>query len=241
MLELSDYPDTGQVRVYDIEAISLPIVYNKFGDHDPNGLMYVLKQDSERIKQKAKELFMQPVPQPYDEVRPLVIRANVGDTVQINFENKLDRRASIHVQGLSYDVLTSDGTNVGFNPDTTTDGCIRYVWKADKEGVFLFSDMADTRSGESGTNVHGLFGAIIVETAGSSWFDPVTGKPLDSGLFADIYHPAKPAFREYAVFFHDELEIDTKNGLPPLIRTPDSPTVQLPSVIVQNPCVIVFL
>lgn len=28
MLELSDYPDTGQVRSYDIEAISLPIVYN---------------------------------------------------------------------------------------------------------------------------------------------------------------------------------------------------------------------
>lgn len=25
MLELSDYPDTGQVRIYHIEAISLPI------------------------------------------------------------------------------------------------------------------------------------------------------------------------------------------------------------------------
>ena len=50
MLELSNYPNTGQTRVYDIEAISLPIVYNKFGDHDPNGMMYVLKQDSERIR-----------------------------------------------------------------------------------------------------------------------------------------------------------------------------------------------
>ncbi|MEE1356868.1 MAG: multicopper oxidase domain-containing protein, partial [Clostridia bacterium] len=146
-----------------------------------------MKQDSERIQQKARELFNQPVPQPYEEVRPLVIRANVGDTVQINFENKLNCRASIHVQGLSYDVLTSDGANVGFNPDTTTNDRIRYVWKADKEGTFLFSDMADTRSGEQGTNVHGLFGAIIVETAGSSWFDPVTGEPLTSGLFADIY------------------------------------------------------
>ena len=97
MLELSDYPNTGQVRIYDIDAISLPIVYNKFGDHDPNGLMYVLKQDSERIQEKAKALFSMPVPQPCEEVRPLVIRANVGDTVQINFENKLGRRASIHV------------------------------------------------------------------------------------------------------------------------------------------------
>lgn len=76
--------------------------------------------------------------------------------------------------------------------------------------------MADTRSNEQGTNVHGLFGAIIVEAAGSFWSDPVTGGPLDSGLFADIYNPAKPAFREYAVFFHDELEIDTKDGQPPV-------------------------
>lgn len=216
MLELTDYPNTGQVRIYDIEAISLPIVYNKFGDHDPNGLMYVLKKDSERIRRKAMELFDLPVPQPYKEVQPLVIRANVGDTVRINFENKPNRRASIHVQGLSYDVLTSDGANVGLNPDTTTDGSIRYVWHADREGVFLFADLADPRSNEQGSNIHGLIGAIIVEAAGSSWFDPITGEPIDSGLFADIYNPAKPAFREYAVFFHDELEINTKDGEQPV-------------------------
>ena len=216
MLAFSEYPAVKQVRVYDIEAISLPIVYNKFGDHDPNGLMYVLKQDSERLQRKARVLFELPSPQPYEEVRPLVIRANVGDTVQINFENKLDRRASIHVQGLPYNVLTSDGANVGLNPDTTTSRQIQYTWQADKEGVYLFSDMADTRSGEDGTNVHGLFGAIIVEAAGATWSDPMTGGPLDSGLFADIYHPAKPAFREYAVFFHDELEIKTKEGQQPV-------------------------
>lgn len=224
MLEFSEYPAAKQVRVYDIEAISLPIVYNKFGDHDPNGLMYVLKQDAERIQQRARERFALPTPQPYEEVQPLVIRANVGDTVQINFANKLDRRASIHVQGLSYNVLTSDGANVGLNPDTTTSRQIQYIWQADREGVYLFSDMADTRSGEDGTNVHGLFGAIIVEAAGSSWSDPVTGGPLDSGLFADIYHPVKPAFREYAVFFHDELEIVTKDG-----QQPVDPHTGLPS------------
>ena len=98
MLELSAYPSPGQHRVYDIEAISLPIVYNKFGDHDPNGLLYVLKQDSERIQREARKRFELPVPQPYEDVQPLVIRANVGATVQINFDNKLDRRASIHVR-----------------------------------------------------------------------------------------------------------------------------------------------
>ncbi|MCI7042976.1 MAG: hypothetical protein MR992_12785 [Lachnospiraceae bacterium] len=67
--------------------------------------------------------------------------------------------------------------------------------------------MADATSSEKGTNIHGLFGAIIIEAPESSWYDPVTGQELESGLFADIYHPVNKAFREYAVFFHDELEI----------------------------------
>ena len=81
MLEITDYPNTEKVRIYDIEAISLPIVYNKFGNHNPNGFMYVLKKDLERIQKKAMEFFSLPVPQPYKEVQPLVIRANVSDTV----------------------------------------------------------------------------------------------------------------------------------------------------------------
>ncbi len=105
---------------------------------------------------------------------------------------------------------------MGLNPDTTTADFIQYTWFAEREGVFLFSDLADPRSGEAGTNIHGLFGAIIVEAPESEWFDPVTGEALESGLFADIYSPAKPAFREYAVFFHDELEIRNADGLPPV-------------------------
>lgn len=216
MINLSGYPASHIIRTFDIEAISLPIVYNKYGDHDPNGLLYVLKEDSQRIQQKARENFALTPPQPYKEVQPLVIRANVGDEIRVNFTNKLNRYASIHVQGLKFDVLTSDGANVGLNPDTTTNNMISYTWYAEKEGVYLFSDMADTRSSELGTNVHGLFGAIIIEKAQSTWFDPVTGEPLKSGLFADIYHPTKPSFREYAVFFHDELEIKNKDGLPPV-------------------------
>lgn len=139
-MELSDYPNTGQVRIFDIEAISLPIVYNKYGDHDPNGMMYVLKKDSKRIREKAKKSFELPVPQPCEEVQPLVIRANVGDTVQINFENKPNRRASIHIAGLPYNVQSSDGANVGYNPDTTTDRSIRYIWQADIPTARVRSD-----------------------------------------------------------------------------------------------------
>ncbi len=134
----------------------------------------------------------------------------------VGFTHSLDGALSIHVHGLAYEVQTSDGASVGFNRDTTTKHRITYTWYAQREGVYLFSDMGDTRSGEEGTNVHGLFGAIVVEEPESRWLDPETGEELESGLFADIYHPYRPAFREYAVFFHDELEIKDKNGNPPV-------------------------
>lgn len=64
MFHTSEYPAASRIRTYDIEAISLPIVYNKFGDHDPDGLMYVLAQDSERIvgRQESGLLYLRPSP-----------------------------------------------------------------------------------------------------------------------------------------------------------------------------------
>lgn len=215
-MELCQYPCQRKTRYFTIEAIQIPIVYNRYGDYDPNGLLYVLEEDSQRIQEEAVRRFHQMPPQPYEEVQPLVLRVNLGDTVKICFRNQLNRRLSIHVQGLSYDVMTSDGTSTGFNTDSTTNREIIYTWYADTEGVFLFHDMADARSSEEATNIHGLFGAVIVEPPGAKWFDPQTGEEIESGLMADIYEPGKPAFREYSVFFHDELEILDKEGNPPM-------------------------
>ena len=215
-MELSRYPCPNKTRCFTIEAIQIPIVYNQYGDYDPDGLLYVLEEDAERIQEEANRRFHQNPPQPYEEVQPLVLRVNLGDIVKIRFCHSLDRRLSIHVQGLAYDVMTSDGTSTGFNPDSTTGHEIVYTWYANAEGVFLFHDMADARSSEKATNIHGLFGAVIVEAPGAQWYHPQTGEELRSGLMADIYQPGKPAFREYSVFFHDELEILDKDGKPPI-------------------------
>lgn len=214
-MKLCSYPSPDRIRYYEIEAIEIPVVYNKYGDHDPNGLLYVLKKDAARIREAALRNYSMEVPQPYEEVKPLVIRANLGEKVVISFSHSLNRSLSIHVLGMDYDVQTSDGAEVGFNKDTTTNSKIIYTWYALREGVYLFQDMADPRSSEEGTNIHGLFGAIIVEPPQSKWLDPETGKELESGLFADVYTPGRQAFREYAVFFHDELEIRNKDGNPP--------------------------
>lgn len=215
-MELCKYPKCSRVRRFEIEAIQIPIVYNKYGDHDPDGLLYVLAEDSERIQRNAWQNFNQEIPQPYEEVKPLVIRVNRGDEIKIKFKHFLNRPLSIHVQGLEYDVNTSDGASVGYNSDSTTCHEINYTWYAATEGVFLFHDLADARSSEDATNIHGLFGAVIVEAPEAKWLDPETGIELESGLFADIYAPGQPAFREYAVFFHDELEIKDKDGMQPI-------------------------
>ena len=212
------------VRHFNIVAISVRIVYNNAGEHDPDGLMYVLKENEEDLKKAVADNPYMPV----DLVQPLVIRANLGDVIIVDFENKLNRRASIHIQDVQYDVLDSDGAAVGFNPDTTTGNCKRYCWFADKEGIFIFHDMADPRSNEEATNVHGLFGALIVEPVGATWTDPTNGNEIKSGCYADIHHPAMPDFREYVTVFHDEPEIKDKNGNTPINPETEQPESTMP-------------
>ncbi|MDY2735158.1 multicopper oxidase domain-containing protein [Intestinibacter sp.] len=160
-----------KIRKFNVTVLSIPIVYDFFGDHDPNGLMYILSEDKEKVKEKAMRNFNNkdenedPLPIPTDEVQPLTIRVNVGETIIIEFEHDEDRRLSINMHGLKYKNIKSDGANVGYNEDSTVGKGekITYEWYADREGIFYFSDMGDTRFSEEGTNIHGLFGALIVQ------------------------------------------------------------------------------
>ena len=50
-MELCQYPCQTRTRYFTIEAIEIPMVYNQYGDYDPDGLLYVLEEDAERIKE----------------------------------------------------------------------------------------------------------------------------------------------------------------------------------------------
>lgn len=214
------------LRRFHIVAIPIRIVVNKFGDHDPNGMMYVLKENEEIVK---KEVATNPFT-PVDLVEPLVIRATEGDDIEVLFENKLPFPASMHIQRAEYNVQTSDGAFVGCNensiaPPCPSGGTQTYRWKVIREGVHIFSDLGNPLSSELGSNVHGLFGALIVEAKGSTWTDPITGYPINSGLYADIHHPFQPSFREFAWIFHDEMEIKNLIGeipIDPMTLQPES-------------------
>lgn len=178
---------------------------------------------------------------PIPVVRPLVLRARQGEPIVIRFENGLtDRRVGFHVQGdgtrrpgRPEGVRAEDGSHIGLNQDSTVaPGGRRDVRFAVRhEGVWPINDLADVRGTEAGSNVHGLFGTLVVEAAGSTWRDPETGDDLTftadgDGLYVDVIAPGEVpgteahlafidfhsddvprSFREFTVFLHDEPEV----------------------------------
>ncbi len=182
-------------RKYHVVALSVSVWFNKWGDHDHNGMMFALKENEEKIKQYqiekggAKDITdTERVSQKYyNLVRPLVLRAWVGDTVEIKFENQIkNTKVGIHLVADGYNVNSSDGAAVGNNPSTLVDGpseekpeeyrSTTYTWRCNHEGVFVFHDAGNLSGMEDGTNLHGLFGALVVEPEGTTWRNPVTGK-----------------------------------------------------------------
>lgn len=193
------------IRSYDVVAISVDLPFNRWGDHNPNGQIYVLEQDRLAVKNwyvplgRDAEGNLDPALDPAGagnrrlRPRPLVLRANEGECVQVTFRNDLNPtpgegltqnpRASIHVHGASFDVQTSDGSRVGWNADTTVGigETVTYLWRAPvKEGLDFFHDHGNTAGSEAdgGSNSHGLYGGFVVEPAGSIWIDPVSGRRL---------------------------------------------------------------
>lgn len=39
-------------RDFNVTVLSIPIVYDFFGDHDPDGIMYILKEYKDEVKNK---------------------------------------------------------------------------------------------------------------------------------------------------------------------------------------------
>lgn len=42
-------------RNFNVTVLSMPIVYDFFGDYDPNGMMYILQEDKKYVERKARK------------------------------------------------------------------------------------------------------------------------------------------------------------------------------------------
>lgn len=231
ILPLPPCPEKGAViRKYEVAAISRNIEYNRYGDHDPNGLMFVPVEDMDMI------LSGKTAP------KPLIIRANAGDWIEIILHNELKEqipyfdypsvpldkkyrpsmRVSLNPQFLQYDVVCDSGINVGYNNREQTVGpgeSKKYLWHADKEyGSCIIQSFGDMRN----HRYHGLFGAIIIEPPASKWYQSFTKLNGVHEEQAVITAPGVGSFREFVVFVQNGIRLlDADGNLVQTIRGED--------------------
>ena len=169
----------------EVAALDQVYFWNRLGAVQPHGMVFALRRDVVPISGSspgAGNAQLRPDKRP----RPLVLRMNVGDCLDIRFFNWLSsspvdeeqvvtRDASIHIAGMQLvSRIEDDGTWVGASPKATVapGGFKTYRLYAEREGTYLLHNGAALVGGEgdNGTISAGLFGAVNVEPSGSVWY-----------------------------------------------------------------------
>src|SRR5215213_3312228 len=170
----------------DVVALDQVITFNRLGAMNPGGMMFALRNDVKAINSTSGIIAGNVQLKEYKRPRPLTLRMNVGDCLQILFQNLLSavrkdedqpntRSAGIHVVGMQLvNSIADDGSNVGTNTSSLVDpgGSTIYTLYAEREGTHLLYSSAATTGGEGdgGSIPEGLFGAVNVEVKGAEWY-----------------------------------------------------------------------
>jgi hypothetical protein len=197
------FKPSGRIIVAEVVALDQPFMLNRLGSFLNTPRIFALRKDVETDDGK-------PLPdykdnpdligfagnvrlKGYKRPRPIVLRANVGDILEIRFTNLLNPQpspfAGLHVMGLSLaNSIDDDSSWVGANDlvstpqqpagsfaanagqkPTTTGGPSRvYRYLADAEGVFILYSATDPINLTEGGN--GLFGSVIVEPPQAEYY-----------------------------------------------------------------------
>ena len=213
-------PVEAPVKEYDVVAIRVDITLNRWGDHDPEGYMYALAESVPAIRaQEAKgadENYGLSLGLGADPIQPLTLRANVGDCVRIDFENQATEPASFTIHGADLVVAATGEPALTSNPDATVvpGASAVYEWYVDPAYYEENTHYIHSHGARGRFQVgHGLFGAVIVEPPGSTYYDQRTGEDLcrqDGGVqrcassWDAIISPGEGSdFREFTVFYHE--------------------------------------
>jgi len=175
-----------------VVAIDQPYFWNRLGATQPHGQIFALKRDVIASLGGSVPSAGNAMLRPDKRPRPLVLRMNVGDCLNIELTNWLHptnadvdgdgvddqpvtREASIHVTGMQLQSIGDDGSWVGQNGSSlaTPNQTVTYRLYAEREGTFLMHSAAALTGGpqsDNGTIATGLFGAVNVEPRGSVWY-----------------------------------------------------------------------
>ncbi|MDQ3802378.1 MAG: copper oxidase [Acidobacteriota bacterium] len=180
------WPAGSATIVANVVALDQVLFYNRLGAVNPAGMIFALERDVVKIDE-TKPLGPGNAQLRRDKrPRPLTLRVNAGQKLQINFKNWLaadpkddnqphTRTASVHAMGLQLvNGIADDGSNVGRNVSSLVQpgGSATYTYFAEREGNHLLYSTAATTGGEGdgGSLAMGLFGSVNVEPRGAEWY-----------------------------------------------------------------------
>jgi len=179
--------------VADVVAIDQHVMFNRLGAYNPGAMIYALRRDvvdantgTPEGVQGGQLLPGQVELRPDKRPRPIVLRVNEGECLQVNFQNLLgafprfddtviDRNVGFHPDGLHpVNGIGDDGSFVGRNASglAAPGESATYTYYAEKEGTFLVTSYGAVWGGE-GTGGHVpalLFGAVNVQPRGAAYF-----------------------------------------------------------------------
>jgi hypothetical protein len=218
------------------------LVYNKRPGNggalnDPTAIMYFRSEDID-----ANGKVKQGVP-----VEPLVVRARAGECINFKLINNLprvlldlpgnsfmpkivedfnanevrpSRHVGLHPQLVAYNVLNSDGKNVGFNPNQTVGpgGVVRYQWYAG-DVVINGNQRIATPIEFGATNLissdpikhsnKGAIGSLIIEPQGATWLEDAGSRAQ-----ATVFKSDGTSFREFVVQLQTDINMRFADGSP---------------------------
>jgi hypothetical protein len=206
-------PSGAPVKALDISAINVEVTLNQWGDYYP-GYMFVLTKNIEKVRAeeeanaKSREDELDPGMVTNglqgDAIQPLLIRANQGDCLRVKVRNSVeDEDIGFQVNGsamiISSSGLPASAASPGaiIKPEETQD-FEWYIPIDEQEGAH----MIQSHAGRDPSSL-GLIGSLVVEPVGSTYLDPWTGEPLESGWMAMIANKDSKDFREFALFYHE--------------------------------------
>ena len=192
-LAQQQYPNCARTIRANVSAIDQPFLVNRMGAWMVEGMVYALDRDIVPITNSnctgagCPQFQLREGKRP----RPLVLRANIGDCLAIQFTNRLTdvpapynkgvqpatRTASIHVAGMQVvATIDHDGSYVGVNGSSLVAPGQKktYVLRATAEGTFLLNSEGAPWGGlnlpNDGAQVTaGLFGAVNVQPKEAIW------------------------------------------------------------------------
>ena len=211
-------------RSYDVQSINVNMPLNRFGDHDPKGRMYVLSSAVAAVR--AEEATQKvSIGLRDDPIQPLIIRANEGECLTINYTNNADGGDfGVHVDGLAFD-MASSGDAIGNNAASgVSKGLSRtYTYYVPNDKTLEGAHYLHPGPGFRDLVNHGLFGAVVVEPPGSTYVDPNfvdeaaanAAQPggMQSGWEATIKPAGAPSFRENVQLYHEIGNEDEKDAV----------------------------